>query len=63
MQFEWFDLAQTKRIYCGVLEVPMTVTPLGLALELQIVIGPNGTSALWLLEDGRALFRPKIGVA
>jgi hypothetical protein len=43
-----------------VVEIHERHTPPGLALELHVVALVGRTFALWLLEDGRALFRPEI---
>ena len=44
-----------------ILELDERQCPPGLALELQWYQRPEGTLALWMLENGRALVRAVVG--
>lgn len=45
-----------------VVELDDRLTPPGLALELELLLGPSGVRlATWRLEDGRALRRVLVG--
>ena len=55
------SLVNTSTTQAVVFEVDENCTPAGLAIELHVIVTAGTTLAVWLLEDGRALWQPLIG--
>jgi hypothetical protein len=52
---DWYDFPPEDGVPGGILEFSSELTPPGFALELHVFTWPEGTVAVWLLEDGRSL--------
>ena len=62
---EWFDLGTGDGDEAGgVLELPESTTPPGLALELHLAVGTGDrTVAYWMLDDGTFVMEVQPGQA